>query len=157
MPTAQVAPILDTSVRGLCTRRYHGHPKGCPNFNKKAGCPPGAPLFADVFDLGKPVIAVWNVFDLGAHVEKMRAKHPDWSWAQLTCCLYWQGTARKALREEIAAALRANPGTHAEACPEAMGVNVTATMASLGIVLEWPPVRHTVQVALLGFPTHRED
>ena len=35
-------------------------------------------------------------------------------------------------------------------CPEAAGVNVTATMASIDIDLEWPPVTVAYQVALAG-------
>jgi hypothetical protein len=33
-------------------------------------------------------------------------------------------------------------------CPEAMGVNVTATMKEIGIQLEWPPKRWAHQVAM---------
>jgi hypothetical protein len=36
------------------------------------------------------------------------------------------------------------------ACPEAMGVVVTETMANVGIKLEWPPKTVTYQVALAG-------
>lgn len=150
MPSASVTPVLDVSVRRLCVRPYRGHPRGCPNFNKKPCCPPQARLFENVFDLDRPVIAVWNVFDLAAHVDRMRAKHPGWSWAQLVCCLYWQAGARKKLRIGISKALL--PGMRAEACPEAMGVDVTATMASIGVTIEWPPVTTTIQVALLAYP-----
>lgn len=154
MPTALVIPVIDRSVRGLCAKPYPGHPKGCPNFRKKDGCPPAAPLFVDTYDLSKKVVAVWNVFDLAAHVDRMRLKHPDWSWAQLTCCLYWQGTARKSLRDAIKLAtyeLRWDR-LGIETCPEAMGVDVTATMRSIGVELEWPPKTTTVQVALLATP-----
>jgi hypothetical protein len=37
-------------------------------------------------------------------------------------------------------------------CPEACGVDVTATMASIGVALEWPPVSTAYQVALVGSP-----
>ena len=80
--------VIDLKVRGLCGRPYPGHPKGCPNVNHKKGCPPSAPLLPDVFDLSRPVWIIINRFDLGAHVERMRTLHPDWSTRQLTCCLY---------------------------------------------------------------------
>ncbi|HUS88307.1 MAG TPA: hypothetical protein VMW91_02880 [Desulfosporosinus sp.] len=35
-------------------------------------------------------------------------------------------------------------------CPEAMGVNVTATMKNLGIELEWPPQNVVHKVAIIG-------
>jgi hypothetical protein len=37
-----------------------------------------------------------------------------------------------------------------ERCPEALGLNVTATMRMIGIDLEWPPREFTYQVALAG-------
>jgi hypothetical protein len=63
---------------------------------------------------------------------------------------YWQGTARKQLREKIMRFMRERPGLFALAIPEARGVNVTATMQSIGIELEWPPRIIAYQVALLG-------
>ncbi|MHA2248494.1 MAG: hypothetical protein ACXADY_26340 [Candidatus Hodarchaeales archaeon] len=159
MPSKYVQPVFDSSVRGLCVKPYPRHPRGCPNFDKKKGCPPTTPLFHEFFDCEQPVIAVWNVFDFGAHVERMRVKHPDWSRAQLECCLYWQGTARKQLKQEIVKAHRYHhlrPGYVAEDCPEAMGINITATMASIGVELEWPPVTRAIQVALLAQKRRRE-
>ena len=35
-------------------------------------------------------------------------------------------------------------------CPEAMGVNVTATMKNLGVKLEWPPETVVHKVAIIG-------
>ena len=37
-------------------------------------------------------------------------------------------------------------------CPEGCGVDLTATMATLGIRFEWPPVTRAFQVALVGTP-----
>ena len=95
---------------------------------------------------------VFNKFDLGTHVERMRAKHPSWSERQTYCCLYWQNTARKQLRQKVEAVLSERPECVALYCPEACGVDVTATMASIGIELEWPPVNVAYQVALVGTP-----
>ena len=81
----------------------------------------------------------------------MRAKHPDWSERQLACCLYWQGTARKQLRELTDKFIEIHPECIIIPVPEAMGVNVTATMKSIGHELEWPPRTVAYQVALAGF------
>jgi hypothetical protein len=35
-------------------------------------------------------------------------------------------------------------------------VNITETMESVGIVLEWPPENLTYQVALAGMPLRKE-
>ena len=149
-------PVVDPSVRELCPRPYPGHRKGCPNYGQRSSCPPKARLIGDVLNLDATVYCAWNVFPLGRHVARMREKHPDWSERQLECCLYWQGTARKHLNERIVRFLdEQNDRLVVLRCPEACGVNVTATMALLGVVLEWSPKRLAVQVALIGQAARR--
>lgn len=151
MTAIKVNPVINGTVRKLCYTPYPNHPKGCPNYGKRESCPPQAPYFKSVFDMSKPIYAIYNVFNLGEHVEKMWAKHPGWTDRQLRCVLYWQGTARKRLREKIGEFMLAHPEVDiVETCPEAMGVNVTATMAAVGIELEWPPVNVAYQIALAG-------
>ena len=153
-----VVPVIDPKVRGLCVKAYPRHPRGCPNFRSKAGCPPQAPLLADYFDLSRPTYAIWNVFPIGEHVRSMRLAHPTWSDAQLYCCLYWQPRARSQLGIEIVqftSWLVGQLGNYNEMveinrCPEAMGLDVSATMKSIGVTLEWPPREFAVQVALAG-------
>ncbi len=158
MPVIQVAPVLDPKMRAMCVRPYEGHPKGCSNFNKKEGCPGKVPLCEQVFDLTQPTYFIYSGFDLGAHVERMKVAHPDWSQRQLVCCLYWQGTARKALTAEIAAFYKVlDPGLSphrpvVNRCPEALGVNVTETMKQAGVILQWPPMTKTIHVAMAGWP-----
>lgn len=156
----RVTPVLKESVRELCARPYHGHPKGCPNYSKRLTCPPAAPLLAETLELGQPIWAAFNRFDLARHVAKMQRRHPEWSQRQLECCLYWQGTARKALRfgvqrflEEMAELYGCSTALldlRVLYAPEACGVDVTATMASIGVHLEWPPRKLAYQVALIG-------
>jgi len=129
---------------------YPNHKHGCPNYGKRDTCPPKAPLFGDIFNYGLPVYAVINEYDLGSHVEKMRQRHPDWSLRQLQCCLYWQGTARRQLRKAVKEALKAHKGYIAIYVPEAMGVDVTATLKAAGVYLEWPPKKIVRQVALIA-------
>lgn len=146
----KVIPQLDISVRGLCVKAYPGHTKGCPNFNHKKGCPPGAPLFNDVFDISKPVYAIVNSFNLKEHRERMQVAHPSWSLRQLDCCLYWQPKARKQLMAGIKQFLKENSEYHVTTCPEAMGIEITKALYSVGIQLEWPPRNIAYQVALAG-------
>jgi len=148
----KVEPVLDPSVRALCAKAYDGHPKGCPNFRKRETCPPYAPLFEEVFNLSYPVYAIGEKFNLKAHEDKMRELHPEWSYRQLTCCLYWQGSVRKRLKEEIKKFQAERAGFICTDCPEALGVNVTATLGSVGIKLEWPPTTYVVKVAFCGAP-----
>jgi len=152
----EVKVVLDPDVRKLCIRPYYNHPKGCPNYGKKPGCPPQAPMLGGVLDLAEPVFAVWAEFDLAAHRKKMLKKHPLWSKRQADCCLYWQGTLLKELRHVVAnfctmrLLFRICDKIEAVFCPEAMGVNVTATMAGAGVNLEWPPENTVRKVALVG-------
>ena len=158
MPFCEVTVHKDESVRGVCLRPYAGHKKGCPCYGKKAGCPPEAPLVDKVLDLGRPVYAVYNAFDLGEHVLQMRDKHPNWSYRQLVNCLYWQQRERGKLRREIRAALELLPdGLVVLTNPEGAGVNVTATMETCGVYLEWPPRETAYQVSLIGFPSRASD
>lgn len=161
MPWAMVIPNFDplvindreVPVRKACGLRYPNHSKGCPNYGTRESCPPKAPMLYKVLDPAEPIYAAWNVFDLGAHARRMKAKHPGWSWRQLVNCRHWQQGARKLMMIEVRKCL----STHKElrppkivACPEACGVNVTATMAVIDEVLEWPPKTKTYQVTLVG-------
>ena len=146
----QVDPIINPRVRSYCRLPYPGHPRGCPNFGRRDICPPKAPHFEKIVDIDASVYCIVNKFDLKAHADVMRARHPDWSEAQIYCCLYWQGTARKHLRHKMQQFLSEHAGLTAIYVPEAHGVDVTATMASIGECLEWPPRNVAYQVALAG-------
>lgn len=152
MPFAVVNPVVNHSVRSLCRAPYPNHPKGCPNYNKRDDCPPSVPVIGSVLDFADDIYVIYNRFDFGAHVAKTKRKYPGWSQRQLECCLYWQGTARKQLRDEV----RIFTTLHGFArqilfCPEACGVDIGGTMSQVGVELEWPPRKYTYQVALAGY------
>jgi len=150
----RVEPVVDLTVRSLCKRPYPGHKKGCPNYDKRGSCPPQSRTVYEVLDLGRPVYCIWNVFPFGKHVRRMKRKHLEWSKRQCECCLYWQGTARKELNARIKRFLEScHTRMVVLCCPEAKGINVTETMRSLKIDLEWPPQTVAYQVALVGFPS----
>jgi len=158
MSIAVINPVIDLSVRELCYRPYSGHKKGCPNYNKKAGCPPNTPAINEFLDFGKPIWAVWIEFDLADHRERMRKKHPKWSRRQLDCCLYWQGTVRKFLKHKVTnfcteqLLFKQAKTLEVLYVPEAFGVNVTATMKKIGVILEWPPENIVRKIAFIGTP-----
>jgi len=144
----RVTPVVDHSVRDLCGRPYYNHPKGCPNLGKNS-CPPLAPLIEDIIYLDG-VYVIYNIFDFRSHCDRMRQRHPEWSLRQIECCLYWQPKARKQLKEEIKKFKKEFPDYIIVRTPEACGVDLTATMKSIGIELEWPPVSVTYQIVLAG-------
>ena len=145
-----VEPVIDLSVRCLCLKSYPGHSKGCPNYEKKEGCPPLTPTINQLINRECPVWIIWNVFDFAEHCKRMWAKHPRWSNRQIECCLYWQPKARKELRVTVNTFLSDRPNTSIVWNPEGAGVDVTATMKTIGTQLEWPPVIKTYQVVLAG-------
>lgn len=146
----KVEPVLTTETWEWCKKPYPLHRHGCPNYGKKDGCPPNVSLLWDVLVSDAPVYAIFNVFDFGSHVQRMRDKHPNWSDRQCRCCLYWQPKARKQLREKIVEFLKAHRGLFVVKNPEASGVNLTATMKKVGVELEWPPQTVTYQIVLAG-------
>ncbi|MFX4261170.1 hypothetical protein ACOBQJ_03100 [Pelotomaculum propionicicum] len=146
----KVTPVIDYNVRTLCTTPYPGHKYGCPNYNKKEGCPPKAPKFEEIFNMDGFFYAIINRYNLRKHVLEMRLKHPGWTQRQLRNLLYWQPTARKQLLTKIRDFHREHRGFHITACPEALGVNVTLTLANAGYNLEWPPEHIACQIAIAG-------
>ncbi len=156
-----VKPVVDSSMRGLCMKSYHAHPQGCPNYGQRDCCPPAAPLFKNAFDTNHDVWALWACFDIGHHRDKQRICHPTWSPRALVNPRHWQGTVRKFLREAVAGWLeRKQYGIDGHniaftTCPEAMGVNVTATMQNVGVELEWPPKETTRMIFLAGVRNER--
>jgi len=152
--SAIVTPVIDIGIRSLCILPYHNHPKGCPNFGKKDICPPKCKNFQSIYSSHHAIWALWAEFDLAAHIQRMQERHPLWTYRQLSCCLYWQGSVRKFLRESIAKWISENkeeyPNLTVTTCPEAMGVNVTATMHNIGTELEWPPRQTTRLIYLAG-------
>jgi len=139
------------SPRSKCALPYPLHTKGCPNYGKRKDCPPIIGMLDDYFEVTKPMYIIFYKFPLLEHMQKMKAKHPEWTERQLRNCLYWQGTSRKRLKDNIAHFLKEYGSAYAVTrSPEAMGVDVSATLAEAGIHLEWPPVNYSYKIALAG-------
>ena len=139
-------------AREWCRLCYPNHPRGCPNYGIKKGCPPSYPMIEKVFDLARPIYIVAIKFDLAAQIAKIRNLHPGWTNKQCRNLRYWQGTVRARLKSEVARVLaQGRFGDRAEFSPEAAGVNTNLTCLHSGIKLEWPPRQYVYMVALVGF------
>jgi predicted metal-binding protein len=147
---SQVTPVIDHTVRNACRERYPGHPKGCPNYGKHPHCPPKAPPLSKLLDLNKAVYLIAVSFDLRAHVEKMRLKHPKWTDRQLRNLLYWQPSVNKCLKFHVNEFLKASSALRVVYCPEGTGVNIHETARQVGIILKWPPKDTVWKIALVG-------
>lgn len=144
--------VYSRDIQGLCTRPYHNHKNGCPNFGKRKGkfsdfpaCPPHAPYFPDEYET-KVLVAVYEIL-FCEYMALMKLKHPDWTDCQLRNPLYWQGYFRTRFKSWVKANVP-DDGYCAIFVPEALGVNVTETCSKLGIQLEWPPVDSVFMIAL---------
>lgn len=140
--------IVKKGFQNLCLHSYHNHPKGCPNYGKKKGCPPCS-LVDRVLDFCKPIYVIYIEYNLAGHAKKMRKVFPNGTDYQIYCCLYWQPTTRKILRTEEKRAMEKYGLPKIETAPEGHGVNVTALMKRIGVKLEWPP-RKIVRLVSLG-------
>lgn len=144
--------IIDYKARSWCKLPYPGHPKGCPNYNiGRKDCPPDAPLIKDKFDLDKPHWFAVVDFNLKEHKEKLKKIHSDWTERQLGCCLYWQGSVRKKLKELAQDFVIKNPKTIYSTCPEAMGIHVINTLSNLGVPISKDIKDIVYKVALIGY------
>jgi hypothetical protein len=127
---------LNANVGDWCRLPYAGHPRGCPGYGEKAGCPPNAPSLVHFFNPGLPFYLIHSEFDLEEHAANMKVKHPEWTDAQCRCVLYWQSRSRKQLLERILESVPAGKRVIYSICPEGMGVNVFLTARLSGLRLE---------------------
>ena len=91
---------------------------------------------ADLIDIYQRMYLVYSSFNLQAHADWMKTRHPNWSERQCRNVLYWQNMARADLRRTVAAAMSF---LHCDAityCPEGLGVNVFATARLAGLKLD---------------------
>ena len=139
------------AIQKLCLRKGGSFPKGCPNYNKKQGCPP-QPLINEVFDLKKPMYLIYTNFSIKKVANRMQRKHPEWSEKMCYNPRYWQQTARKQHKLELEKFLQKYPDMIINRCPEAHGVNVHKLMSDIAkITLEWPPKNLTRIVSVGGY------
>jgi len=147
-----VEAVCDPRIKAHCLDPYQDHPKGCPNWNYKSGCPPHVPYFPDVYSTTVHIAAVR--FNFGDYLENKKAIHPDWTERALRNPRHWQNHLRSELhrfleeelpkRQEITGDVLFNP--------EAMGVNLFATCQKVGIELEHTPTHYVYNIALIARP-----
>lgn len=127
-----------TSPRSFCTRAYHNHPKGCPNYGNP-GCPPDMPMLDWVYDISKPIYFIGNEFNLKEHVAEMRKKHPNWTDYQLRNVLYWQSKSISINNKVSNAWVRNYPNLVLTNYIESMGVNFNESLREVGMELTFGP------------------
>ena len=149
--------IHNQQIPNLCTLPYPNHPKGCPKNVKDCN---NGKYITDVLNLEKPMWLVYSEFDLQAHAEKMKFKHPNWTERQCRNLLYWQGNNRKRLKERVDTVVLVNNLKDRKlkllfntTCPEALGVNIFITAKLSGLNLDpMKDLKIVHHIALLGSP-----
>lgn len=147
-----VYPYLIRTPADYCQLPYPGHRKGCPMFGTRDCCPPRAKRLDEVYDIYNYSGLSYVAFNLEWYAKEMKNEHPNWTEKQCKCCLYWQGSVRKVLKnfcEKVIKEMRAGDFSY-EMIPEAMGLDVFKTMANLDIILERNPQKVVYKVAFIG-------
>lgn len=148
---------LCKSPRGLCVREYPNHKKGCPNYGEKPMCPPNILMYDQVFNIKKDIYLIYTIYKLGDHIREYKAKFPNWTERQLRNVIYWQGTAKRIHKEEIKKFMSLHKDlNYVAVTPESFGVDVTETLANVGIDLPWPPVEESYRVSFAAEPLRND-
>lgn len=140
---------INHKAREWCKMPYPDHDDGCPNYNKKKECPPKAPFIEDFICLDEDMWFVIVKFNLKKQEERLREKHPDWSTKRCRCCLYWQGSVKKELKNTIKKHFPSVTYV-STLVPEAMGVNVLTSVKKIGYPIKRNPEDIVYKVALVG-------
>jgi hypothetical protein len=146
-----------------CSLQYPGHEKKNVKGRVTSGCPNQDECLKNAIDFKTAFInsaseitwfAVKEDFNLTAHINKMHWKHLDWSDRQCRCVLYWQNTVRKRLLNKTKEFVDLICADYALEIPEACGINVFATMANVGLILQTTRNITTVhKIMLVGLYT----
>jgi predicted metal-binding protein len=145
-----VDAVCDHRIKAHCLDPYYKHPKGCPNWGVKIGCPPEAPFFSDVYSKDVYIGAV--KFNFEEYLFSRRQTHPDWTERAIRNPRHWQGHVRSEMRQFLFDYLSNHPEINGEILtnPEALGVNLFATCKKVGIQLEQTPQKFVYQVVLIA-------
>ena len=143
--------VIEPKAQGYwCQLPYPDHPKGCPNFGKKKGCPPQAEIFSENYQ--PPYYLISETFDIKSHINKMKTLHPQWSERQCRNLLYWQKSVNKKLKENSKQYLSSlnDDSMRLIEIPEATGINIFQTCANAGINLEKLPKHQVTKIMIIA-------
>ena len=124
------------TVNQLCTQQYYKHKKGCPNFNRKNGCPPTIYHISQEYDLSS-IHLLYVKFPFLDYISKKGEIHSDWNLRQLANQRHWQGHLRSSLDMYWGSIRKDYPYYRKISNPEGQGVNVEDTLKQYDIQLDW--------------------
>ncbi len=88
-------------IKRWCQLPYKNHKNGCPNYNKNPLCPPNSPDFKINIHNYNYFYLIYAIFNFKKYKELRKLENPDRTNAQINCVLYWQGSIKKMLKDNI--------------------------------------------------------
>jgi len=120
----------------MCLNPYYRHPKGCPNFHIKKGCPPEVLNISQQYDT-EHLNMILLKFPFEQYISAKSQIHPQWPLRQLANPRHWQGHLRSTLYRYWDTIKDEYPSFTLITGPEAMGINVGSTLENMNIPLGW--------------------
>ena len=120
----------------MCLNPYYRHPKGCPNFHIKKGCPPEVLNISQQYDT-EHLNMILLRFPFEQYISAKSQIHPQWPLRQLANPRHWQGHLRSTLYRYWDTIKDEYPSFTLITGPEAMGINVGSTLENMNIPLKW--------------------
>ncbi len=120
----------------MCLNPYYRHPKGCPNFHIKKGCPPEVLNISQQYDT-EHLNMILLKFPFEQYISAKSQIHPQWPLRQLANPRHWQGHLRSTLYRYWDTIKDEYPSSTLITGPEAMGINVGSTLENMNIPLKW--------------------
>lgn len=120
----------------MCLNPYYRHPKGCPNFHIKKGCPPEVLNISQQYDT-EHLNMILLKFPFEQYISAKSRIHPQWPLRQLANPRHWQGHLRSTLYRYWDTIKDEYPSFTLITGPEAMGINVGSTLENMNIPLGW--------------------
>ena len=129
---------------------YEGYKDGCPMYGTRPTCPPQTVMFDELID--PPYFLVIQYYDLVSQMKRMKDIHPNWSDKQCANCRYWQKGFDSLIKNEAEEYIKTTMKDGLILIkPEAYGVNLFATCAHHGIILERKyPLKIVKKMVMLG-------
>jgi len=120
----------------MCLNPYYRHPKGCPNFHIKKGCPPEVLNISQQYDT-EHLNMILLRFPFEQYISAKSQIHPQWPLRELANPRHWQGHLRSTLYRYWDTIKDEYPSFTLITGPEAMGINVGSTLENMNIPLGW--------------------
>lgn len=145
--------MFSEKTRKWCQLPYPDHPQGCPNYGKKALCPPVAPYMKERLKRYSFFELNWVEFDWQGYKQWRKSQHPEWTERQASCCLYFQGSLKSMLLKQIEKkrgvfVLGCGSGFAGTQSMESAGIYVFQTLWNNGIEIEVKPKTKIILVCL---------